>query len=114
MKESSRIFLSFVSNMCSNIILYNFMIHLFVIVLIKFCHCSPLSRQDLVSWKMALDKRQLPEADKKVTAFSFLIHLFCYCVAFSQNVLSECCIYLSFAIAYRCYTSFLGLEILTR
>ncbi|KAF9668375.1 hypothetical protein SADUNF_Sadunf15G0122100 [Salix dunnii] len=27
---------------------------------------SPLSRQDLVSWKMALDKRQLPEADKKM------------------------------------------------
>ncbi|KAJ6374986.1 hypothetical protein OIU77_000037 [Salix suchowensis] len=26
---------------------------------------SPLSRQDLVSWKMALEKRQLPEADKK-------------------------------------------------
>ncbi|KAJ6374913.1 hypothetical protein OIU78_030402 [Salix suchowensis] len=50
----------------SNIILYNFMIHLFVIVLIKFCHCGPLSRQDLVSWKMVLDKRQLPEADKKM------------------------------------------------
>ncbi|KAL9338519.1 hypothetical protein Peur_070288 [Populus x canadensis] len=27
---------------------------------------SPLSRQDLVSWKMALDKIQLPEADKKM------------------------------------------------
>ncbi|CAK7337312.1 unnamed protein product [Dovyalis caffra] len=27
---------------------------------------SPLSRQDLVSWKMALDKSQLPEADKKM------------------------------------------------
>ncbi|KAB5525488.1 hypothetical protein DKX38_023237 [Salix brachista] len=27
---------------------------------------SPLSRQDLVSWKMVLDKRQLPEADKKM------------------------------------------------
>ncbi|XP_034711018.1 uncharacterized protein LOC117933653 isoform X3 [Vitis riparia] len=27
---------------------------------------SPLSRQDLVSWKMALEKRQLPETDKKV------------------------------------------------
>ncbi|CAN1180664.1 hypothetical protein LINPERHAP2_LOCUS34888 [Linum perenne] len=27
---------------------------------------SPLSRQDLVSWKMALEKRQLPEADKKI------------------------------------------------
>lgn len=26
----------------------------------------PLSRQDLVSWKMALEKRQLPEADKKI------------------------------------------------
>ncbi|CAL0303379.1 unnamed protein product [Lupinus luteus] len=26
---------------------------------------SPLSRQDLVSWKMALGKRQLPEADRK-------------------------------------------------
>ncbi|KAM5557364.1 hypothetical protein ABKV19_024644 [Rosa sericea] len=27
---------------------------------------SPLSRQDLVSWKMALEKRHLPEADRKV------------------------------------------------
>ncbi|KAG5133861.1 hypothetical protein JHK82_025049 [Glycine max] len=27
---------------------------------------SPLSRQDLVSWKMALEKRQLPEANRKV------------------------------------------------
>ncbi|KAJ4900435.1 hypothetical protein Rs2_14386 [Raphanus sativus] len=27
---------------------------------------SLLSRQDLISWKMALEKRQLPEADKKV------------------------------------------------
>ncbi|XVE64238.1 hypothetical protein DITRI_Ditri07aG0085200 [Diplodiscus trichospermus] len=27
---------------------------------------SPLSRQDLVSWKMALDKRQFPEADQKI------------------------------------------------
>ncbi|KAI5570011.1 hypothetical protein POPTR_012G142500v4 [Populus trichocarpa] len=27
---------------------------------------SPLSRQDLVSWKMALEKRQFPEADKKM------------------------------------------------
>ncbi|KAH9677776.1 GPI-anchored adhesin-like protein [Citrus sinensis] len=27
---------------------------------------NPLSRQDLVSWKMALEKRQLPEANKKI------------------------------------------------
>lgn len=27
---------------------------------------SPLSRQDLVSWKMALEQRQLPEADRKI------------------------------------------------
>ncbi|XVF12514.1 hypothetical protein REPUB_Repub08aG0125100 [Reevesia pubescens] len=27
---------------------------------------SPLSCQDLVSWKMALEKRQLPEADRKI------------------------------------------------
>ncbi|CAJ2666758.1 unnamed protein product [Trifolium pratense] len=27
---------------------------------------SPLSRQDLVSWKMTLEKRQLPEADRKI------------------------------------------------
>ncbi|XWS48452.1 hypothetical protein CRYUN_Cryun13aG0078200 [Craigia yunnanensis] len=27
---------------------------------------SPLSRQDLVSWKLALEKRQLPEADRKI------------------------------------------------
>ncbi|XP_012090241.1 uncharacterized protein LOC105648457 isoform X2 [Jatropha curcas] len=30
-----------------------------------FCPESPLSRQDLVSWKMALEQRQLPEADRK-------------------------------------------------
>ncbi|XP_039011045.1 uncharacterized protein LOC120140055 isoform X1 [Hibiscus syriacus] len=27
---------------------------------------SPLSRQDLICWKMALEKRQLPEADRKI------------------------------------------------
>ncbi|XP_028117685.1 uncharacterized protein LOC114315280 isoform X4 [Camellia sinensis] len=27
---------------------------------------SPLSRQDLVTWKMALEKRQLPQADRKI------------------------------------------------
>ncbi|XP_043715894.1 uncharacterized protein LOC122664230 isoform X2 [Telopea speciosissima] len=27
---------------------------------------SPLSRQDLVSWKMALDKKQLPEVDREI------------------------------------------------
>ncbi|XWS50498.1 hypothetical protein CRYUN_Cryun12cG0092300 [Craigia yunnanensis] len=27
---------------------------------------SPLSRQDLLSWKMALEKKQLPEADQKI------------------------------------------------
>lgn len=31
---------------------------------ILFSPESPLSRQDLVSWKMALDKRQLPEVDR--------------------------------------------------
>nr|XP_011470350.1 PREDICTED: uncharacterized protein LOC101314705 isoform X4 [Fragaria vesca subsp. vesca] len=31
-----------------------------------FSPASPLSRQDLVSWKMALEKRHLPEADRKV------------------------------------------------
>ncbi|XP_047333776.1 uncharacterized protein LOC124937541 isoform X2 [Impatiens glandulifera] len=30
---------------------------------------SPLSRQDLVSWKMALEKRLLPETDKKLSGF---------------------------------------------
>lgn len=30
-----------------------------------FCPESPLSRQDLVSWKMAIDKRQLPIVDQK-------------------------------------------------
>ncbi|XP_015878134.3 uncharacterized protein LOC107414507 isoform X3 [Ziziphus jujuba] len=33
---------------------------------VDFSPESPLSRQDLVSWKMALEKRQLPEADRKV------------------------------------------------
>ncbi|XP_059667092.1 uncharacterized protein LOC132312654 isoform X2 [Cornus florida] len=34
----------------------------------SFCFSpeSPLSRQDLVSWKMALEKRQFPEADGKI------------------------------------------------
>ncbi|KAM7494484.1 hypothetical protein LguiB_029093 [Lonicera macranthoides] len=31
-----------------------------------FCPESPLSRQDLVSWKMSLEKRQLPVADRKI------------------------------------------------
>ncbi|XP_017242959.1 uncharacterized protein LOC108215118 isoform X3 [Daucus carota subsp. sativus] len=31
-----------------------------------FCPESPLSRQDLVSWKRSLEKRQLPVADKKI------------------------------------------------
>ncbi|WOH06752.1 hypothetical protein DCAR_0626180 [Daucus carota subsp. sativus] len=31
-----------------------------------FCPESPLSRQDLVSWKICLEKRQLPVADKKI------------------------------------------------
>ncbi|XP_077225913.1 uncharacterized protein LOC143859119 [Tasmannia lanceolata] len=33
---------------------------------ILFLPESPLSRQDLVSWKMALEKRQLPDVDKKI------------------------------------------------
>lgn len=33
--------------------------------LVYFSPESPLSRQDLVSWKMALEKRQLPVVDKK-------------------------------------------------
>ncbi|MBA0709129.1 hypothetical protein Golax_024191, partial [Gossypium laxum] len=33
---------------------------------IYFSPESPLSRQDLVSWKMALEKRQLPEADREI------------------------------------------------
>lgn len=35
--------------------------------------CSPVSRQDLVSWKMALDKRQLPEVDRNVRNEKYLI-----------------------------------------
>ena len=35
--------------------------------------CSCLSRQDLVSWKMALDKRQLPEVDRNVRNEKYLI-----------------------------------------
>jgi hypothetical protein len=35
-------------------------------LLISCLPFSPLSRQDLVSWKMALDKRQLPEVDRNV------------------------------------------------
>lgn len=31
-----------------------------------FCPESPLSRQDLVTWKISLEKRQLPIADKKI------------------------------------------------
>ncbi|EEF49093.1 conserved hypothetical protein [Ricinus communis] len=33
---------------------------------LNFSPESPLSRQDLVSWKMALEKRQLPEANRKI------------------------------------------------
>ncbi|KAK0595238.1 hypothetical protein LWI29_004788 [Acer saccharum] len=32
----------------------------------RFSPESPLSRQDLVSWKMVLEKRQLPEANRKI------------------------------------------------
>jgi hypothetical protein len=42
------------------------MIILFTLLFSEIPYCSPLSRQDLVSWKMALEKRHLPEADKKV------------------------------------------------
>ncbi|XP_059304792.1 uncharacterized protein LOC132056551 isoform X1 [Lycium ferocissimum] len=39
-----------------------------------FCPESPLSRQDLVSWKMAIEKRQLPLVDQKsVQKFSGFI-----------------------------------------
>ncbi|OVA14041.1 hypothetical protein BVC80_1787g119 [Macleaya cordata] len=38
---------------------------------LNFSPESPLSRQDLVSWKMALDKRQLPDVDRK------MMHQFC-------------------------------------
>ncbi|PWA82859.1 hypothetical protein CTI12_AA172110 [Artemisia annua] len=34
--------------------------------LLHFCPESPLSRQDLVSWKMSLEKRLLPVADKTI------------------------------------------------
>lgn len=34
--------------------------------------CSRLSRQDLVSWKIALDKRQLPEVDRNVRNEKYL------------------------------------------
>ncbi|KAL7003418.1 hypothetical protein U1Q18_004575 [Sarracenia purpurea var. burkii] len=33
---------------------------------LSFSPECPLSRQDLVTWKMALEKRQLPEADRKI------------------------------------------------
>nr|XP_023914888.1 uncharacterized protein LOC112026435 isoform X2 [Quercus suber] len=36
---------------------------------------SPLSRQDLISWKMALEKRQLPEADRKLHQISGFIDI---------------------------------------
>ncbi|XP_009127242.1 uncharacterized protein LOC103852100 isoform X2 [Brassica rapa] len=37
---------------------------------LKFSPESPLSRQDLLSWKMALEFRQLPEADSKLYQLS--------------------------------------------
>lgn len=43
-------------------------------MLTKVCGCSPLSRQDLVCWKVALDRRELPGIDKEVrTLLSFII-----------------------------------------
>lgn len=41
------------------------------------CTYSPLSRQDLVSWKMALEKRYLPEIDRNVCKglqFEYTLH----------------------------------------
>lgn len=45
---------------------------LFVLIKTPYLHCSPVSRQDLVSWKMALDKRQLPEVDRNVRNEKYL------------------------------------------
>uniref|UniRef100_A0A0D9W1Q3 SLH domain-containing protein n=1 Tax=Leersia perrieri TaxID=77586 RepID=A0A0D9W1Q3_9ORYZ len=42
---------------------------------ILFSPECPVSRQDLVSWKMALDKRQLPEVDKTVRNEKILLLL---------------------------------------
>ena len=41
-------------------------IFIFISLFFYYPYCSPLSRQDLISWKMALEKRQLPEAVRKV------------------------------------------------
>ncbi|KAA3455834.1 plectin-like isoform X5 [Gossypium australe] len=43
-----------------------FLLSFHFLISFLFLSSSPLSRQDLVSWKMALEKRQLPEADKKI------------------------------------------------
>ncbi|MFQ6630990.1 hypothetical protein Gotur_009664 [Gossypium turneri] len=43
-----------------------FLLSFYFLISFLFLCSSPLSRQDLVSWKMALEKRQLPEADKKI------------------------------------------------
>ena len=37
------------------------------------CYCSPLTRQDLVSWKLALDRRPLPALDKEVRGNSHML-----------------------------------------
>ncbi|PPD89429.1 hypothetical protein GOBAR_DD13632 [Gossypium barbadense] len=43
-----------------------FLLSFYFLISFLFLCSSPLSRQDLVSWKMALEKRQLPEGDKKI------------------------------------------------
>jgi len=53
--------------------------------------CSYLSRQDLVSWKIALDRRELPGIDKEVR--STMLHLFVQLLELRQ-------LYLFFAIFF--------------
>lgn len=50
----------------------------FIKFLISCLLFSPLSRQDLVSWKMALDKRQLPEVDRNVRNRKYFYRLELY------------------------------------
>ncbi|KAL5672090.1 hypothetical protein ACJX0J_016396, partial [Zea mays] len=65
---------------------------------ILFSPESPLSRQDLVSWKMALDKRQLPEVDRnllplKIAEAAVNAHA---ALTLEKNILSEMEVLLKF------------------
>ena len=69
-------------------VLLHLLIVLFLVIfyethfLMFVLNSSPLCRQDLVSWKMALEKSRLPEVDKNVNKSFYLNYLMLYLFLF--------------------------------